>query len=254
MSAPHPPRRLVAAIETYLRRYHRHEIHLDAPVPDEPALVVANHGFGGVIDLNVLALGVAVQRHFADRPVTFLVHQLAWTLGLGPVAEAMGCRPGSSAAVDEGFGAGHHVAVFPGGDIDAAKATKDRNRIEFAGRTGFARVAIEHGVPVVPVVVAGAGESLLVLSDGQALARALRLPELLRLKALPVSLSLPWGLSVGLVGMLPYAPLPTKLETAVLPAMRPEEGESAAAFAARIEAAMQTRMDELTAGRTPIVG
>ena len=32
----------------YLRRYHRHEIHIDAEIP-EPALFVCNHGFGGVL-------------------------------------------------------------------------------------------------------------------------------------------------------------------------------------------------------------
>jgi hypothetical protein len=36
-------------------------------------------------------------------------------------------------------------------------------------------LAVEAGVPFVPVVTAGAGQSLLVLSDGRRLARALRL-------------------------------------------------------------------------------
>ena len=48
--------------------------------------------------------------------------------------------------------------------------------------------------------------------------RALRLDELLRVKALPTSLSLPWGLNTGAVGMLPYLPLPSKLHTRVLAA------------------------------------
>lgn len=43
--------------------------------------------------------------------------------------------------------------------MDAAKSWRDRNGICFAGRTGFARIAIEHGVPIVPVVTAGAGET-----------------------------------------------------------------------------------------------
>jgi 1-acyl-sn-glycerol-3-phosphate acyltransferase len=63
---------------------------------------------------------------------------------------------------------------------------------------------MEAGVPIVPIVTAGAGESLMVLSDGQRLARALRLDKTLRLKALPVTVSLPWGLNVGGVGLLPY--------------------------------------------------
>lgn len=54
--------------------------------------------------------------------------------------------------------------------------------------------------------------------------------------------------------MMPYAPLPTKLVTAVLPPMLPTDGETAADFAARVEAMMQLRMDELVAGRRPVIG
>ncbi|RHW23381.1 glycerol acyltransferase [Nocardioides immobilis] len=249
-----PPAVLLRVIDEYLRRYHRHEVQIDAQLPETPALIVSNHGFGGILDLNVLALARTLDRIGDPRQTTFLVHQVAWTLGVGGLIEPLGCVPGSAAAVDEAFAAGRHVAVFPGGDVEAAKPTRERNRIKFAGRSGFARVAIDKGVPVVPVVTAGAGESLLVLSDGQRLARALRLPQLLRVKALPVSLTFPWGLNLGIAGMLPYAPLPTKLVTAVVPAMTPADGESAEAFATRVESAMQDRLTELTADRRPVVG
>lgn len=246
---------LIEPLAAYLRAYHRHEIHLDAEFPDaEPALVVGNHGFGGVVDLNVCAVACALHRLGVTRPVTSLVHQVAWTVGAGPLIEAFGGRPGSRQAVDEAFAAGHHVVVYPGGDIDAAKSWRDRNVVRFAGRSGFARVAMKHDVPVVPVVTVGAGESLLGISDGQRLARMLRLPELLRVKAVPISVSIPWGLSVGVAGMLPYLPLPTKLSTAVLPAMRAEPGEAAEEFALRVEQAMQRRLDELVAHRMPIIG
>lgn len=193
--SPAPPSLLVGAIREYLKRYHRHELHIDVEPPVDQAFIVANHGFGGIVDLNSLALVCTLDELDLKRPVTFLVHQVAWTLGVGRFVEALGGRPGSSVSVEEAFASGHHVAVFPGGDIEAAKTTRNRNVVTFAGRSGFARVAMEYGVPVVPVVTAGAGESLLVLSDGQRLAKALRLPQLLRVKALPVSLSFPWGLT-----------------------------------------------------------
>lgn len=139
-------------------------------------------------------------------------------MGAGPLAEAFGGRPGSKESVDQAFAAGHHVVVYPGGDIDAAKAW------------------------------------LFGITDGQRLARLLRLPQLLRVKAVPISVSIPWGLSVGIAGMLPYLPLPTKLATAVLPAMRAAPGESAEEFALVVEQAMQRRLDDLVAHRTPIIG
>jgi 1-acyl-sn-glycerol-3-phosphate acyltransferase len=229
----------------FIRRYHHHDIHVDAPLPTAPALLVSNHGHGGVTDLNVVALGRTLEELGVGANVTYLTHQIAWTLGFGDIVEEMGCRPASKESADAAFAAGRHVAVFSGGDVDAAKPYEDRNRIKFGGRTGYARLALEHGVPVVPVVTAGAGDTLFVLSDGQELAKALGLPRRFRLKALPVTLSIPWGLSLGVTGLLPYIPFRAKITTAVLPAMYAHEGETPESFAARIEEAMQVRLDEL---------
>ena len=242
-----------ATVPRYLRWYHRHEVHIDAEIP-EPALIVGNHGFGGLADLNVLAIFAVREKAAFTRPVTALVHQLAWTVGAGRVAEVLGGRPASREAADAAFAAGHNVLVFPGGDVDAGKSWRDRNRVQFDARCGFARLAMVHDVPVVPVITAGAGDSLFVVSDGQHLARRLRLHRHLRVKALPTSVSIPWGVSVGVAGMLPYVALPTKLITAVLPPMTAHSDESAEDFAARVEAAMQARLNELVANRKPLVG
>ena len=242
-----------SAIE-FVRRYHRLQVDADAQIFDDPVLFVANHGFGGVLDLNVMAVGAALEDLHLDRPVTFLTHQLAWTLGVGPLIEHLGARPASQESARQAFADGHHVVVFPGGDLDAAKKFTDRNHIVFGGRSGFAKLAMEQHVPIVPIVTAGAGESLLVLSDGERLARVLRLDKLLRVKALPTSISLPWGLNVGAVGMLPYLPLPTKLHTRVLPATDALPGEDAAAYAERIHTAMQDALTEMTRHRRPLLG
>ena len=189
-----------------------------------------------------------------DRPVTFLTHQLAWTLGVGSFVEPLGARPASRESAREAFADGHDVVVFPGGDLDAFKPFADRNQIVFGGRSGFAQLAIDEDVAIVPIVTAGAGESLLVLSDGERLARALRLDKLLRMKAVPITLSLPWGLSVGATGLLPYLPLPTKLDTRVLPAMRALPDEDADALADRVHGAMQDALTAMTKDRRPLLG
>lgn len=234
------------SIAAYLRRYHRHEIdgHLEAP--QEQVLFVANHGFGGLFDLNVAAVLATAHLLEVDRPMTSLVHQMAWTLGLGPVIEPLGMRPASRDAAEEGFARGHHVLVMPGGDLDAFKSHHDRNKVVFSGRAGFAQLAAGANVPIVPIVTAGAGNTLFVVSDGRGIAKALRLDRLLRTKAFPVSLSFPWGLNVGLVGLLPYIPLPAKLRTRVLEPMRPFDGETVEGFARRVETAMQQALDELS--------
>jgi 1-acyl-sn-glycerol-3-phosphate acyltransferase len=226
-----------------VRRYHRVEITGDLTAPDRPVLFVGNHGFGTLFDLNVLMALAALQDMGLERPVTVLVHRLAWTLGLGPLLERVDACEASAEAACAAFASGQHVLVFPGGDVDAFKARADRDRIVFGGRTGFARLAKERGVPIVPIVTAGTGDTLLVLSDGQHLAQLLRLDRLLRLKAVPVSVSIPWGLNIGLVGFLPYLSVPVKLRTEVLPPMTSQPEETAEDFAARIEEAMGRALD-----------
>lgn len=238
----------------FVRRYHRLEIDSEAPELEAPVLFVANHGFGGIFDLNVLAMGAALQRLQLQRPVTILTHQLAWTLKVGPLLEPLGARPASHDSARDAYAKGHHVVVLPGGDLDAAKTWEDRNRIVFGGRAGFARLAMDHQVPVVPIVTAGAGESLFVISNGERLAQALRLDKILRVKALPLSVSLPWGLNLGAVGMLPYLPLPTKLRTRVLAPMTPTSAEDADAYAERVQLTMQDALDEMTENRRPLLG
>ncbi|MBE7192918.1 MAG: glycerol acyltransferase, partial [Gordonia polyisoprenivorans] len=62
------------------------------------------------------------------------------------------------------------------------------------------------------------------------------------------------GINAGLVGLLPYLPLPTKLTTTILPPMRHEPGESVADYANRVHSAMAVELKALTAERVPIIG
>lgn len=236
----------------WVTRYHRLSVQVLAPLPDEPSLIVANHGFGGLIDVNIFATYAALEAAGIDRPIRAMTHQLAWTLKVGPLLESFGAVPASRVAAQQAVAEGCHVLVFPGGDVDAGRPWNRRNNVDFDGRTGFARLAIELGLPVVPVATAGAGETLLVLSSGRRLAR--RLPAALRMKAAPISVSLPWGLSIGVTGLAPYLPLPAKMTSQVLPAVRHEEGEPVAAYAERIQGLLQASIDRMTDGRIPFLG
>jgi 1-acyl-sn-glycerol-3-phosphate acyltransferase len=69
-------------------------------------------------------------------------------------------------------------------------------------------------VPIVPVVSVGGQDTYLPLTDGRKVAQLLRLDKVARLKVLPVSLALPWGLNVG--DFLGHVPLPAKIRMEVL--------------------------------------
>jgi 1-acyl-sn-glycerol-3-phosphate acyltransferase len=236
-------------------RWTRLEVEGPDRLPDPPALLVANHGFGGLFDLNGFAIATIIERcRPANAQFTVLVHQLAWTLGIGPYLEPAGCRPASRDAAREALDAGHYLLIMPGGDLDGFKSFRHRNEVVFGNRTGFARTALEAGVPIQPLVVSGAGETLLCLSDGQRLARWIGLDTLVRQKTIPISVALPYGLNVGLAGMLPYFPLPAKMRGAILDPIYARDGESADALAARVHRAMSEKLTEMTAGRIPFLG
>jgi 1-acyl-sn-glycerol-3-phosphate acyltransferase len=115
---------------------------------------------------------------------------------------------------------GFAVQVYPGGDYDACRSIFRRDEIIFAGRRGYVDLAREAGVPIVPVVSSGAHDALLILWDGVWLSERLGLDKRYRLKAFPLSVSVPWGLWFG---PLPgYVPLPTKVRMRVLPPISPE--------------------------------
>jgi len=106
--------------------------------------------------------------------------------------------------------AGNILLVYPGGDHEVFRPWRDRNRIQFAGRRGFVRLALRAQVPVVPAVSVGAHESLVVVARGERLARMLRLDRTLRVTVMPLSLGPPFGIAPG--GM-PTFPLPAKITT-----------------------------------------
>jgi 1-acyl-sn-glycerol-3-phosphate acyltransferase len=104
------------------------------------------------------------------------------------------------------------VLTFPGGVYDAYRPTLAQNVIDFNGRVGYVKTAIDARVPIVPTVSIGGQESQLFLNRGTWLAKRLGLKRL-RSDILPVTVGFPFGLSL----LLPVnVPLPTKIVTEVL--------------------------------------
>ena len=112
--------------------------------------------------------------------------------------------------------AGAAVLVYPGGDYEVHRPSWEGGRVDFGGRKGFLRLALEEGVPIVPVVSIGGQETVaLPLARRAARQGACALDKLFRLKVLPISIALPWGLNVG--DMLGHLPLPAKITVEALP-------------------------------------
>jgi 1-acyl-sn-glycerol-3-phosphate acyltransferase len=199
--------------------WHRAEVRDLANIPDDgPALLVGNHS-GGNSSPDTVVLALAFSSWFGvERPFYQLAHDLVTMFpGIGTFLRKFGTIPASHANAERALATGAPVLVYPGGDWEVHRPTWHGHRIDFNGRKGFLRLALQQKVPIVPVVSLGGQETALFLSRGDRLARALGLDRRLRLKVLPISVVFPWGLSIG--DFVPRLPLPAKLTMQVLPAI-----------------------------------
>lgn len=158
-----------------VKRYHRAEVRgLENFPAVGAALAVSNHS-GGMLTPDVLVLAPEFYKRFGyDRPMYTLAH---YGVVMGPLGDVLGKAGVIEASRDSAALALHDgavVLVFPGGDYDSYRPTWE-NKIDFNGRTGYIRTAIEAGVPIVPVVSIGAQESQLFLTRGNWLAKRLGL-------------------------------------------------------------------------------
>jgi 1-acyl-sn-glycerol-3-phosphate acyltransferase len=169
-----------------IKGYHRAEVRGLESFPPGGALVVANHS-GGLFAMDVPVFATGFYEEFGyERPVYTLSHDVIFTGPTGEFFRRTGFIRANHENADEALRSGGVVVVFPGGDYDVYRPTLTENVIDFDGRTGYVRAAINAGVPIVPAVAIGGQESQLYLSRGMGLAKALRLDKLL-----PVNVPLP---------------------------------------------------------------
>jgi 1-acyl-sn-glycerol-3-phosphate acyltransferase len=196
-----------------IKRYFRAEVRdLDSMPAAGGALVVSNHS-GGMFTPDVLVFAPAFYEKFGfDRPLYTLAHDGVFIGNIGDWLRRAGVIEASRENAAKALRSGAVVLVFPGGDYDSYRPTLTENVIDFAGRTGYVRTAIETGVPIVPMVSIGGQETQLFLARGDSIARRLGLTKA-RMEILPISIGFPFGLSMIFP---PNLPLPAKIVTRVL--------------------------------------
>jgi 1-acyl-sn-glycerol-3-phosphate acyltransferase len=192
--------------------YFRMEIEGFEKLPEPPALLIGIHS-GAPFVWDAWTVGIQWWRHFGDdRRLHGTAHDaLMAAPGIGDYFRKMGVLPAAPDSIAGALAAGRDVALWPGGEIDSLRPWVKRDEAVLAGRTGFIRMAIQAGVPIVPIATVGGPDSMPVLLTGRGLARTLQLDKIARLKMFPFALQAPWGLSPA---MLPEIPLPTKIRTA----------------------------------------
>ena len=220
-----------------------------------PFLVVGNHS-GGATPPDLPILMTAWWRaRGVEEPVYALFHSFFLGLpGLGNVVAKAGAVEAGAENAQRVLEGGGILIVYPGGDHEAFRPYHLRNQIDFAGRTGFIKEALQLGVPIIPAVSEGAQDSTIVLYRGERLARAIPYMRNWRLKVYPLLLGPPWGLSLG----IPTIPLPAKVTVQLCPPidLTDEYGPEAAEdekvvgqIYERVTTSMQAVLDDLVAER-----
>jgi 1-acyl-sn-glycerol-3-phosphate acyltransferase len=239
---------LAALWQTYFRGEVR---GLDRIPAEGPVLLVGNHS-GGTMIADTFVFTTRFYEHFgADRRFHQLAHDLVLALpGLG-LLRKYGTVAASRQHARRALRAGAAVLVYPGGDHETFRPSWQSDEVDFDGRRGFVRLALDEQVPVVPVVSIGGQETALFLTRGRRAVELLGLDRLLRLKVLPVALGPPFGITVlDLPGRIP---VPAKITIQVLdPIELPDDVD--AAYDLLVDT-MQEALDELADERTlPVVG
>jgi 1-acyl-sn-glycerol-3-phosphate acyltransferase len=253
---PEHIRRTLPWLKAINAAYFRPEVRGLENIPvGEPSLLVGNHS-GGLMIADTYVLAAAFYDHFGpDRRFHQLAHDAAAKSPLTGALRRYGVVPASHDNARAAFKLGAPVLVYPGGDYETFRPSWHSDKIEFGGRRGFVRLALEESVPIVPVVAIGGQETALFLTRGQRAAKLLRLDRLARINVLPVSVGPPLG--VNLLDLPGRVPLPAKITIRVLPPIDLEErfGSHGDAAYEQITAEMQDALSELSEERTlPVVG
>jgi 1-acyl-sn-glycerol-3-phosphate acyltransferase len=238
--------------------YFRPEVRGLENIPvGEPSLLVGNHS-GGLYIADTFVLSAAFYDHFGpDRRFHQLAHDVAAKSPALGLIRRYGVVPASHDNARAAFKLGAPVLVYPGGDYETFRPSWHGDQIEFGGRQGFVKLALEENVPIVPVVAIGGQETALFVTRGQRVAKLVGLNRFARIKVLPVSLGPPFG--VNLLDLPGRVPLPAKITIQILPPidLRDRFGKDPDTDAAyeQITEDMQDALSDLSEERTlPIVG
>jgi len=232
--------------------YFRADVRGLHRIPAEgPVLLVGNHS-GGNVPADTFVFTLAFCSYFGvERPFYQLAHNLVAMYpalrGLRKFGTVAASRENARLALESGAA----VLVYPGGDYEVYRPSWQRHVVELGGRKGFVRLARETAVPIVPVASVGGQETALFLGREQWLARLLMLDKVLRLKSVPISVALPWGLNI--TDWLGHIPLPAKIVIEVQEPIEVDHDDQAVYD--KVVASLQTGVDRLAAERRfPVIG
>ena len=162
LPSEHSIDRLVSVLEP-VSRIVQPKLYGVENLPTGGSLVVGNHTVYGFLDLPFMMAEIWKRRRLAIRGLGEHAHYAVpvWRDLLTVGGMVRGTRENVRALMR----ARQTILVFPGGSREVNKQRGQRYQLLWRERIGFARLAIEHGYPIVPFAAVGAEEMLDILVD-----------------------------------------------------------------------------------------
>jgi 1-acyl-sn-glycerol-3-phosphate acyltransferase len=133
-------------------------------------MVVANHSGMGSAELWSL-MKAWHDLSKGQRRVAGMAHPAAFGVPvLGTILRGLGAVEATREGARKAREAGVPLLIFPGGDHEAMRPLWQGDRVDFAGRKGWIRLAREHGLTIVPMAITGSHKTLPILMRSRALA------------------------------------------------------------------------------------
>lgn len=128
-----------------------------------PYLFVGNHTIYGVLDVGIYAAHLYREKGIYLRGLGDYFHFKVpvW----GELLKAIGAVEGTPEECSRLMEEGHNIVVYPGGGREVCKRKGEAYKLIWKERTGFARLAIKHGYPIVPFASVGPENAYSILFD-----------------------------------------------------------------------------------------
>jgi 1-acyl-sn-glycerol-3-phosphate acyltransferase len=157
-------RKLAPLTDFFYDRYWRVTVDGAPLVPSGASILVANHA--GAIPIDGFILHQALRRERPDLPEArwLTEDQIFHAPLLGTLYNRLGAIRASPENAMRLLREGRPVITFPEGIHGIRKPFQERYQLKRLGRGGFAKIAIRERVPIVPVAIVGAEESMPLLA------------------------------------------------------------------------------------------
>jgi len=138
---------------------------------DRPVLFVGNHTIYGVLDPMMIVRSIYQSRGVFPRSLADHMHfgVPLWT----PYIKSMGIVEGTREICSALMENKQSVLVFPGGAREVFKRKGESYKLVWKERTGFVKMALEHGYDIVPFASVGPDHAYSVMLDANDISKGL---------------------------------------------------------------------------------